>query len=105
MSPEREHTSGPEAPSGQRRDFHRMALVLSALIALAAPRMTAAQEPATEPATTAAPDATEPAGEPAEEPSAPAEVADADSSSSEVAETPTATSEGTLSSDELTHEP
>ena len=49
MSPERKQSSGPEA-----RDEHsalpRTALLLSALIALAAPRMTAAQEPATEPA-------------------------------------------------------
>ncbi len=109
MSPERIHPSGPEACSDQRSTLPRTALMLSALIALAAPRMTAAQEPATEPAAEAAgTDATEPAGEPAAEPAteaAPAEDADADDSSSEVAETPTATSEGTLSSDETTHEP
>lgn len=95
MSPERFHQSGPEADRG----FHHAALFLSALIALAAPRMAAAQEPATEPAPEAAPIATEPAGEPAAEPSAPAEVVTAELSSSEVAETPTATSEGTLSAE------
>jgi len=106
MSPERTLPRGSEAPSARDSEsFRRTALVLSALIALAAPRIAAAQEPATEPAEEAAPAATEPAGEPAAEPSAPAEAADAETSSSEVAETPTAASEGTLSSDELTHEP